>query len=326
MTDEEPPVSTPLVASVVLSYNNFADTDECLESLAAQAYPRHEIIIVDNHSIDGSYERLTEKWSQRSRIIACPTNLGVAEGYNAGVREALLRAAEFVVVCNNDIVVEPNFVEVLLGVFERDERIGMASPVTVYYGEPDRIWFAGIILDDRFGITRNVLRGQPAGRLDPARRVWDSDYVLTHATMLSRPALERAGKLDHRFFYGYDDVDYSLRLRRLHYRCVAVSGTIVKHKVSVTAGTNGSSLLRPAPAFTYGTGTVLLGAKHYSGRRAPLFLLGLAARAAFTTAQMIRAGGWRTAGSYSRGLAVGLLRHGPALLTGSETRRPREGF
>jgi GT2 family glycosyltransferase len=306
----------PLVYSVVLTYNNFADTDECLESLSTQSYAPHRLVLVDNHSSDGSGERLREKWEARVDFIEMGQNLGVACGYNAGMRKAVSDGAALVVVCNNDITVEQDFVEEMVAVFASDDKIGMAAPLTVYYDRPDSVWFAGIQLQPLLGVTRNLYRGRPVATVP--RTLRDTDYVVTHAAMISRRAILAAGEFDERFFYGYDDLDYSLRLRERGFRCVIVGGTIVKHKVSVTSGRRGSGVLGPKSAYTYGLGTVLTGAKHNSGLRAAPFLLGLVVRMTYTLGSMAAAGRWDSAGGYLRGLASGFRGYGLALFTGSE--------
>jgi GT2 family glycosyltransferase len=310
------PPARPLVHTVVLTYNNFADTDECLESLAAQSYAPHRLVLVDNHSSDGSGERLREKWGPRVDFIDVGQNLGVAGGYNVGLRRALADGAAFVVVCNNDITVEPDFVEEMVAVFAADDRIGMAAPLTVYYDRPDSVWFAGIELQPLLGVTRNLYRGRPVATVP--RTLRDTDYVVTHAAMISGRAIAAAGEFDERFFYGYDDLDYSLRLRERGFRCVIVGRTTVKHKVSVTSGSRGSGVLGPKSAYTYGLGTVLTGAKHNSGLRAIPFLVGLVVRMSYTLGSMAAAGRWDSAGSYLRGLASGFKGYGLALFTGSE--------
>src|SRR3989337_2014550 len=97
----------PLVCSVVLTYNTFADTDGAIRPLRSQDYARHEVIVVDNGSSDGSPAELERRWRGEVRFVATGRNLGISGGYNAGIRAALAAGAEYVVTCNNDIVPDP---------------------------------------------------------------------------------------------------------------------------------------------------------------------------------------------------------------------------
>src|SRR3989304_7241417 len=79
----------PLVCSVVLTYNNFADTDEPIRSPRSQDHARREVIVVDNGSSDGSPAELERRWRGEVRFVATGRNLGISGGYNAGIRAAL---------------------------------------------------------------------------------------------------------------------------------------------------------------------------------------------------------------------------------------------
>ena len=90
------------VAAVVLSWNGREDTLACLRSLEAEGA---DVIVVDNASEDGSAEAVTEV-----ELIRNPQNLGYAGGMNVGIRAALQRGADAVLLLNNDVVVEPGAV------------------------------------------------------------------------------------------------------------------------------------------------------------------------------------------------------------------------
>lgn len=307
--------ASPLVYSVVLTYNNFADTDECLRSLVAQDYPRHEVILVDNGSSDGSAEELAARWQGRVRFIETGANLGVAGGYNAGLRAALAAGADYAVTCNNDIVAAPSFISELVAVFGAQPRAAAVLPIVTYFDAPQRVWFARATMHPWFGLTRNHLRGRELAQLAHlAGSVQESDWLPTCASMLSRAALESVGLMDERFFYGHDDVDWCLEARSKGFACLLLARPLVKHKVSVTAGKRGSGALSPKAAYTHALGSVLVGAKHFRGRRAVAFLLGLlAVRLPYNLAVLAAAGRWQSVSAYLRGLVLGLGRYGPAL-------------
>jgi GT2 family glycosyltransferase len=307
----------------VLSYQNFGDTDECLESLLRQDYPRHRIIVVDNGSGDDSLTRLKQKWDGQAAFIETGANLGVAGGYNAGIRMALAEGAGFVVLCNNDIVVESGFLRTLLGVFAAYRHTAIAVPVMVYYDRPDLIWFARVAQQKYLRYSINELRGRRVSELEGRRgAVYTSDYVPTCASMLSRPALERVGLLDERFFFGHDDVDWSLRAFAAGFACNVIGEPLVRHKVSVTSGIRGSNALTPSSAYTHAVGSVLIGAKHFRNLAAIPFFVGLfAIRAPYNVAVMALAGGWQSVRSYLRGLFDGARLYGPSAF-GEEPAEP----
>ncbi len=105
----------PLVCSVVLTWNNFEDTDECLRSLAKQTHANHRILVVDNGSTDGSPQRLRELWSSTATFLLSETNLGCGGGYALGAEKALADGADYVAIIDNDIVADPRLIETASG-------------------------------------------------------------------------------------------------------------------------------------------------------------------------------------------------------------------
>src|SRR5215813_7550938 len=92
----------PSVWIVVLNWNGLADTLACLESLRGLQYPRHSIVVVDNGSSDGSLDALRRASASFGfDLIEAGSNLGYAGGNNLGIRHALERGADYVLILNN---------------------------------------------------------------------------------------------------------------------------------------------------------------------------------------------------------------------------------
>ena len=307
--------ATPLVYSVVLSYNNIADSEECLQSLLAQDHPGHRVLLVDNGSSDGSLEDLRRIFGDRVEFIVAGTNLGVGAGYNLGLRAALAAGAEFVAVCNNDIVAAPDFISSMVRALS-DESLGLIAPVITYYDRPGVVWFGGIRQHPLLFYTQHLKRDRPWSEVPRSDNDYDeSDFVPTCATVFPRRALEEVGLLDPRFFFGHDDVDWCLRAHRRGYKCAVLNRPLVRHKVSVTSGVPGSKVMNAAAAYTYGQGTILVGAKHFRGAKAVPFWLGLLClRIPSNVAQFLVARSWKSTAAYARGLASGVRRYGSAFL------------
>src|ERR1019366_3497405 len=102
-----------MVAVVVLSWNGREDTLACLRSLAALDAPEPFVIVVDNGSSDGTADAVREAFPG-VELIETGANLGFAGGNNAGITRALERGASHVLVLNNDVELDPHFVDALL--------------------------------------------------------------------------------------------------------------------------------------------------------------------------------------------------------------------
>src|SRR5262249_20848994 len=118
-----PPEQLPSVAVIVVNWNGTADTLECLASLVEVDYPRYEIIVVDNDSRPSPRQQILERFPSVT-YLATTMNVGYAGGNNAGIRHALAAGHDYVLVLNNDTVVEPDVLRHAAMVAVSDPSIG----------------------------------------------------------------------------------------------------------------------------------------------------------------------------------------------------------
>ncbi len=226
--------SHPLVA-VVLNWNNEADTAACLDSLLAQEGVFLEILLVDNASADGSGARLRARYPA-VHYLETQENLGYAGGNNAGLRWALDRGADWVLVVNNDTVADANCLARLCAAGSRDPRIGALAPLIVRHDAPTRVWFAGGHYSRLRALGTHDHEGEVAD--DVARQgsredhPWRACTFLTGCCLLLRAqALEEVGLFRADFFAYVEDVELSLRLREAHWQLGWVPAARLAHRV-----------------------------------------------------------------------------------------------
>lgn len=300
-------MSPPLVCSVVLTWNNFADTNECLRALQAVTYANHRIILVDNGSDDGSAEQLLSAWKHNVEYVRWETNRGCGAGYNLGLRHALGLGADYVAIVDNDIVVEPGIMAALLQPFEGRNDVGLTVPIVVRHDDPSRVWFARGEYRALLGITRHLGINRALEELPYlAEGRWSTDYAPTCAVLISREALERVGLMDDRLFFGHDDVDWCLRARDAGLESVVVGQLLATHKVSTTGGIRGSTVFTAFSAYHHAKGSVLVGRKRARGPGILAYAVGqLGVRFPYYSLQMLRAGQPFGGLAYARGLVDG---------------------
>src|SRR3954467_11696399 len=136
------PLSEPRVSLVILNWNSYRVTLDCLLSLRKMDYRNFEVVLVDNGSVDGSASKLQENVPE-IRLIRNASNLGFAGGCNVGIRDALRRGTDYVLLLNNDTVVASDFLIQLVRVAESDEKIGAVNPKILFFDRPDRLNYAG---------------------------------------------------------------------------------------------------------------------------------------------------------------------------------------
>ena len=215
------------LVAVVLNWNGGEDTLNALASL--DGIPT---ICVDNGSTDGS-DLLVEERFPQVELLRTGANLGFAGGNNVGIRRALGRGADWVLLLNNDAAAEPGLMEAL-------ERAAAVRPdagllaCTILSEDGKSVQFAGASFDARLGYSGRVATQWP----DRVRDIGRADGA---ALAVSRTAVERAGLLDESLFMYVEDVDWSLRVWSAGFAVVLVPDARVRHRGSGSTGGSAST-------------------------------------------------------------------------------------
>jgi hypothetical protein len=224
--------SQPCVSVIVLNWNGKDDTLACLETLQAQRSVFANVIVVDNGSNDGSVSAVRNQYPNTT-VIETGANLGYAGGNNVGISYALDRGAEYILVLNNDTVLDSHCVAHLVDDLEQHPRAAAAAPKSYFFDAPDTIYFAGgRILPN--GGTVHIGRGS-VDHPDICLRC-DTEWITGCAMMFTADALQEIGAFESRFFVLFEDADWSLRARKTGYRLRFVPKAKLWHKVSVSFG------------------------------------------------------------------------------------------
>jgi GT2 family glycosyltransferase len=219
--------ASPTIGIALISWNRFDLLAACLESIRRSAYERIMIVVVDNGSTDGSPARLRAAYPE-VEVIENGANLGFAGANNVGIRRLLARGADCVLLLNDDTEIAPDMLATLVGALYADERIGIVGPKIYYFDRCDTVWFAGGAVG-RFGQV-NHPGADLIDRGDDATEI-DVDYICGCALMVKRPALERLGVLDERFFAYYEETEFCARARAAGFRVRLAPRAVMWHKV-----------------------------------------------------------------------------------------------
>lgn len=216
--------SLPSVFLVLLNWNGWTDTIQCLASIAQQDYCTLTVIVVDNGSTDGSVRKIREA-APEALLIENAVNLGFSAGCNVGIRHALERGADYIWLLNNDTIVTTNALRDMVELAESDRTIGAVGSVIYHMDGDNRLqaWGGGRI---------NLW----TGRSCHLHASGELHYITGASMLLPARAIRRVGLLDESFFLYWDDCDMSLRLRGAGYRITVASQSIIYHKESATVG------------------------------------------------------------------------------------------
>jgi GT2 family glycosyltransferase len=217
------------LVAVVLNWNGGDDTLAALESLGGV-----ETICVDNGSVDGS-DRAVEERFPDVELIRAGVNLGFAGGNNVGIRRALARGADWVLLLNNDAVADDGLAVALEAAAAARPDAGVLA-CKVYFAEPpDVLMYAGGRVNLTLGYwgRQDGFGARDDGRFDTLR---DVDRATGAAMAVSRAALERAGLLDEALFAYVEDADWCLRIRAAGFAVVLAPAAKAWHVGSASTG------------------------------------------------------------------------------------------
>jgi len=288
----------PKVAIIILNWNGWKDTIECLESVFRNTYPNYQVIVIDNGSTDGSMEKikiwaegkqkvltpkqthplyylshppvekpipniyytreeaergdnfkLEEKvireWQERRKdngkelnltssypliFIQTGKNLGFAGGNNVGIRYTIKKDEhDYILLLNNDTVVEKDFLESAVNFAEKNKSIGVVGGKIYFYGDSTRIWSTGGHINWIKGRGIHAGNGKiDVGQFDRAREV----SLISGALMLvKREVFRKVGFLPEEYFFGAEEWDFSVVVRQNGYRLYYIPKFICHHKV-----------------------------------------------------------------------------------------------
>ncbi len=268
----------PKVFVVVLNYNGGKDTVDCLKSLfqVNQTNYNLSVIVVDNHSIDNSLSLI--KPSAPAVIIENKENLGFTGGNNAGIKEALEKGADYILLLNNDTYVDKDLVKNLLIPFQKDAKIGIVSPKIYFakgheyhfdrYQESQRgrvIWYAGGKIDWQ----NIILSHRGVNEVDEGQyKAGETEFISGCAMMIKPDVLKKIGLFDNDYFLYLEDADLCQRAKNAGYKLWYEPSGSVWHKNAASSGKPGSSL-----HIYYQTRNRLMFGYKYAGIRTKFALL-----------------------------------------------------
>ena len=219
-------ISQPKVSIIIVTWNGKKYCFDLIDSLKKIKYKNYDIIVVDNGSTDGIQKEFKKKYGKVATFIENKKNLGLAEGTNIGIRESIRRKSRYVLAMNQDLIVKPDFLDILVDAMERNLEVSVSGP-KIYYMEPkNMIWSAGC--NYRIYGFKSRHQGEMEKGQDKKNMYVDAiDCVL----MLRNDVLKKHGLLDSKLFIVHELSEWALRTKRFGYKSLYVPKSVVWNKV-----------------------------------------------------------------------------------------------
>lgn len=215
-------------AIILLNFNSYLDTYECVESILKTRETNYQIYIVDNASQDDSYAKLKEDFKETDLVsfLASKENLGFSGGCNVGIKEALLQDVEYVLLLNNDTIVTDNFLSEMLKIAKSDTNIGIVGGKTLFNDDRKSIWDAGGYICEK--TYRGIRRRENHPGIN---KVGEVGFVTCCLALVKTEVFKKIGLLPEAYFFGSEEWEFSLRANRAGYKLMYTPKSVIYHKV-----------------------------------------------------------------------------------------------
>ena len=224
----------PNTAIIIVNYNQINHTLECIQSLLKAGADLSQTIVVDNNSRDGSVEILRQTFGDALTLYDLPENRGYPYALNQGIPVALEKGFEWLLLMNNDVIVDKEFLNALRIATEENEAARLFAPAILYYDSPELIWNIGYVNIPGTLIGIRSYRGHKYSESLP--KYLKIDVLHGCTMMVHKSVFETIGLFDDsNLIYG-DDADFSIRAYRANFEMIAATRAKMWHKISLTMG------------------------------------------------------------------------------------------
>jgi len=218
---------------VLLNYNGYKDTLSCIDSIVElEETFNNNIVVVDNNSTDNSKEILEK--DSRFHFIEANENGGFARGNNIGIKYALDNGAHFILLLNNDTVIEKNAITNMVKKMQEDSALGIVGSRIMYYDNKDIINYCGGKYNWLKATT--IHENYKEKYIDEGTDYKDTEFVTGCSMLIKTEVFKKVGMLPEEYFMYYEDADYCMQVKEKGYKLGVCTNSVIYHKVSISSG------------------------------------------------------------------------------------------
>lgn len=234
----------PKVSLVTLNYNGLRFLKELFDSLRKCTYPNMEVIMVDNCSADESVTFVRENYPE-VKLLENPDNYMYARGNNEGLKIA---DGDYICLLNNDVDVDPGFIEPVVAAFEADKKLGAIQPKILGQQKRDHLEYAGACGGFIDWLGYPFLRGRVFFTIEKDNGQYDDPLDIFWASgacfFIRREILEDVGTIDEDFMLHQEEIDLCWRMHLAGWKIRCIPSSRIWHHV-------GGTLDQDSPRKTY---------------------------------------------------------------------------
>ena len=216
----------PKIAIIIINWNTYQLTFNCLKSLEACIYKNKTIFFVDNGSKDGSGDKIALEFPEIN-YIKNTKNEGFTGANNKALKIILKQNFDYALLLNNDTQVNPNFLCHLEARMSSDKNLAATQPLILDLQNKNTIWNAGGSLNTFFCFFKTKYSRttyKPKLKIDTS-----TQWISGCCVLVNIEVIKKVGLLDNRFFAYFEDADWSIRMTNLGYKLGVAPESIIYH-------------------------------------------------------------------------------------------------
>ena len=213
-------------AIILLNWNSFECTMDCIESLKAISNDDYDIILVDNNSEDHSGDKLAAA-NLDLIYLKLSDNRGFTGGNNAGISYSLSHNYQYTLLLNNDTFVETDFLDVLVSYLDENQGTGAIQPKIYFNHNRKLLWNGGSWFNPWTG--NDYVEGTGKTSSKTSENIKQPDWLTGCALLIRNDVIRKIGLLNESLFMYYEDVDYSFRIKKAGYSLIYYPKSVIYH-------------------------------------------------------------------------------------------------
>ena len=223
---------TESILILLINWNGKKDTIECLQSLAKLSYANHFILVVDNGSTDDSCTEIQKQFPHIA-ILQTHANLGFAGGNNIGISYGLKHNFDWILLLNNDTIVNPDFLEKFIECSQKKPEGKIFGAKIYNYSEPKKIDHLGGVWNP----NRCDFDSLHQNQIDDDRSfesMQEVDYVCGACMMIHNQVFRKIGLLEPKFFLFWEETDFCFRAKKAGFSTWTAPSSKIWHKINAS--------------------------------------------------------------------------------------------
>jgi hypothetical protein len=219
------------IAIIIVNYNGYIDTAECIESIQKSTYFLYQIIVVDNKSTDDSVDNLKKYQNIYSFVLLeINDNRGFSAGNNFGIKYAIDQQFDYILLLNNDTLVDSSLLHELVKTEEIYFDKAIITSKIYYAYDKDVLWYAGGKFNKITSRTEHIgIHEIDQGQYDTEKKV---SLISGCCMFFPCESVNVIGLMDEDYFLYCEDTDYGCRFVEAGFDLVYQPKAILYHKVN----------------------------------------------------------------------------------------------